>query len=428
MSTESIRDHYVKRFEVSKADRSARATNAFSAFAEKGVPTRKWDAWNNSKVHEWLSPRCVSGEDLDFDLTLAKAAIWDLAPDTLVFVNGRFCAELSTRGVGSLGGVRVSRIADVVANASSAIETALNQDLSSKPLQALNVAFSRDGLCVIFEEGRKSTPVHLVHVTVGAGAFVDAHPHNLVVVEPGNNGTLIESFVGSDSQDVLVNNVTDVILAAGATFDHLRLFNDERAATISACNATVERDATYLSGMLALGCGKVRNDLSVKLNGVGASCRLSGIFLTDGHDHSDHATVVEHASGKTEATQVYKGIAGGDSAGVFNGKIIVHKDAQKVEARQLNRNLVMSPSATINTRPQLEIYADDVVCSHGATTGQLDKDAVFYLRSRGLAEQTAKRMLAEAFCSDVVEGLSRDETLRERLQAEVFKAIPAASP
>jgi Fe-S cluster assembly protein SufD len=213
------------------------------------------------------------------------------------------------------------------------------------------------------------------------------------------------------------NAVTELVGAQGAIVEHYRLQQESDAGFhIGTLEASLGRDCHLAAHALTLSGALVRNNVRILLNGEGSECVLNGLYLPDGKQHVDNFTEIEHRQPRARSLELYKGVLSGSSHGVFNGKIVVHKDAQKSDARQTNKNLLLSENAVVNTKPQLEIYADDVKCSHGSTIGQLDADAIFYLRSRGLDVAAARSLLSFAFASDVV-GRVKIESLRQRLDA-----------
>jgi Fe-S cluster assembly protein SufD len=240
-------------------------------------------------------------------------------------------------------------------------------------------------------------------------------PRNLLLVGSGSEAQIVETYLGLDTGSYFVNAVTEIIGEENSAIDYYRLQRENGAAFhVGAVDARLNRDCRFTSHSITLGGGLVRNDLRVILDGEGSQCILNGLYLLDGDQHVDNHTEIEHRLPRASSFELYKGILSGRAHGVFNGKIVVHKDAQKTDARQTNKNLLLSQDAAVNTKPQLEIHADDVKCSHGSTIGQLDADALFYLRSRGLSMDEAQSLLSYAFASDVV-GRIRIPSLRARL-------------
>jgi Fe-S cluster assembly protein SufD len=237
-----------------------------------------------------------------------------------------------------------------------------------------------------------------------------AHPRNIFIFEPGAQGSIIESYVGEGTY--FHNAVTEIVVGEGAMVEHVKLQRESLDAFhISTIQILQARRSVFASRSIALGGALARTEINAVLD-EGSECTLNGLYIVDGQRHVDTRTTIDHAKPHANSHELYKGILDGRSSAVFNGKIIVRKDAQKTDAKQTNKNLVLSEDATINTKPQLEIFADDVRCTHGATVGQLDADSIFYLRSRGIGAEDARAMLIEAFAQDIVDGI-KSEKFRE---------------
>jgi Fe-S cluster assembly protein SufD len=261
--------------------------------------------------------------------------------------------------------------------------------------------------------------VNLVDVS-GCGEIVEiphhgtrgiSHPRNLIVVEEGVRASIIETYTGEGPH--FANAVTEIVCGENSIVDHYKLqFDSPEAFHISTIQVQQARNSVFTSRSLAFGAALARTEINAVLE-TGAECTLNGLYLVDGSRHVDTRTTIDHAQPHANSHELYKGILSGNSSAVFNGKIIVRKDAQKTDAKQTNKNLVLSENATINTKPQLEIFADDVRCTHGATVGQLDADSIFYLQSRGIGKADARTMLIEAFAREVIDAIKID-ALRER--------------
>jgi Fe-S cluster assembly protein SufD len=269
---------------------------------------------------------------------------------------------------------------------------------------ALNTAFIEDGAFVFIPQGRSiEEPIYVIFVSSEASTPVMAHPRNLFVFEANTQARIVESYVGLNGSAYFNNAVTEIIGQDGAAIDHYRLQREANGGFhVGALAAQLGRNCHFSSHALTLGGALVRNDVDAVLNGEGAESILNGLYLVEGNQHVDNQTRIDHIKPHATSLELYKGILRGKGRAVFNGKIFVHKAAQKTDARQTNKNLLLSGEAVVNTKPQLEIYADDVKCSHGSTIGQLDRDALFYLRSRGLDLDNAQSLLSYAFASDVV--------------------------
>jgi Fe-S cluster assembly protein SufD len=226
---------------------------------------------------------------------------------------------------------------------------------------------------------------------------------------------VIENYIGVDGATYLANAVTELVAGDGASIDHYRLQRESSGGShIGALEAHLERNCNFTAHAITLGGGLVRNDVHAVLAGEGSECTLNGLYLLGDDQHLDNSTEIEHMQPRATSLELYKGILTGRAHGVFNGKILVHKDAQKTNARQTNKNLLLSPNAVVNTKPQLEIHADDVKCSHGSTIGELDRDSLFYLRSRGIGMHEAQSLLSYAFANEVISRVKVDY-MRRRL-------------
>jgi Fe-S cluster assembly protein SufD len=255
---------------------------------------------------------------------------------------------------------------------------------------------------------------------------VASTPRNLIVAESGSQVTVVESYGGAGDSACFTNAVTEIVVGDGASVAHYKIEREsERAFHVATIHARQGRGASFTSHSVALGGALVRNDIRSVLAGEGADCALNGLYLLRGRQHVDHHTVIDHAAPHGTSRELYKGVLDGSSRGVFDGKIIVRPDAQKTDAQQVNRNLIISDEALVDTKPQLEIRADDVKCTHAATIGRIDPEMLFYLRSRAIDERTARGMLLRAFVGDVL-GRMKVEPLRAGLESLLAKRMAPA--
>jgi len=353
----------------------------------------------------------------------------------LVFVNGRFAAELSELH-DVPAGLAVGSLAEALEKSPQVLEPHLARYVTYQDsvFAALNTAFLEDGAYVHVPRGRiVERPIHLLFVSTAAEQPTVSHPRNLIVAEEGSQVTLVESYVGLGQTTrgtaapgcaYFTNPVTELIAGAGAVVDHCKVQRElESAFHFATLRVHTLRSATLASHSIALGGALVRNDVHAVLEGEGCDVDLNGLFVTAGSQHVDNFLRVEHVGVNCNSREFYKGILDGRSHGVFTGRIKVHKGAQKTDAKQTNRNLLLSAEAQVDTKPQLEIFADDVKCTHGATIGQLDADALFYLRVRGINLAAARSLLIYAFA-----GESMDQVkllpLRTRLHELVVERLP----
>jgi Fe-S cluster assembly protein SufD len=342
----------------------------------------------------------------------------------LIFVNGRFVESHSAiRALPK--GVRVASLASLLANEPGLVEPYLNRVVAfpTQGFTPLNTAFIEDGAVVIFDNNAVlEQPIHLVYVSLGSADPFVAHPRTLIVAGRNSQGKVIESFVGT--QSYFTNSVTEIVAQDNSHLDHYRVQRESLDAYhVSSLHVKLARSAVFTSHNLTLGGQLVRNDVNATLDAEGIVCTLNGLYLVDGKRIIDNHTTIDHAKPHCESHELYKGVIDDHGRGVFNGKIFVREDAQKTDAKQTNQVLLLSEDATINTKPQLEIFADDVKCTHGATVGQLAQEQLFYLRARGIGAAEAQAMLIHAFASDIAERIDI-EPLRDQLEQYLMSRLP----
>jgi Fe-S cluster assembly protein SufD len=381
--------------------------DAFARFCEVGFPTTHDEDWRFTNVSVIArTPFSLRREETD----LSKKDLQDLQIDgaaaQLVFVDGQFARELS-EFTSVPKGVAIAGLKEQIANNPNAAEAHLGRYLDTRrdPFSALNTAFAEDGAYVLVPRGTVlKGPIHLLFVSTASSVPSVMHPRNLLVFENESQGTVIEEYVSIGGGTVLSNSATELVAGESATVSHYMIEREHREAfNISTLRIQQARSANVTSHSLLLGGGLVRNNVHPVLAGEGGECLINGLFFGDGRQHLDNYMHVEHASPHCSSRQFYNGILDGHAHGVFHGRIVVHKDAQKTDAKQTNRNLLLSDNAQIDTKPQLEIYADDVKCTHGATIGQIEENALFYLRSRGIDEISARRLLLLAFAGECLD-------------------------
>jgi Fe-S cluster assembly protein SufD len=382
---------------------------ALQRFAERGYPTPRDEAWKYTNVAPLLRqvfvPASASGRQDELKRADIAAHLFDVPGLPLaVFVNGRFSAALSDLS-GLPDGVEVRSLRDVLEQDGTAVEGML----STQPLQEprgfieLNTVFMSDGAYVRFApQAQIDHPVHLLFISSGTEPTA-TYLRNSVVAERGSRGAVVEHYVSVGDAPSLCNVATRCVLGRNAVLEHYKL-NAEGGGAYHFAGLHVEQaeGSRYVSHNIAAGGRLIRNDLRGVLGGEGSECVLNGLFLGRGRQHIDNHTFVEHRVPRCISRELYKGVLDGQSRGVFSGHVVVRQDAQKTDAQQMNHNLLLSDDAEVDTRPQLEIYADDVKCSHGSTVGQLNPDVLFYLRARGIGEPLARRLLVAAFAQDVV--------------------------
>ncbi len=413
---------------------------AIARFAELGFPTFEDEEWRHTNVAPIAKTAYrLAPADACAALTpatLEALGIDDLAPNRIVFANGRHAPNLSALGA-LPAGVRVGSLAAALETDRARIEPHLARHarIEANAFVALNTAFLADGAFVEVPKGVVVLePIHVVFVAApsttrgGAGAPTVSHPRTLVLAGAGSQVTLIETYVTLGESAHFTNAVTEIVADANAVVDHYRLQRESiEASHVSTTQVRLDRACALSSLSISLGGALVRNDANAVLGAEGGEATLNGLYLGTGSQLVDNHTTIDHAMPHCASHELYKGILTGAARGVFNGKILVRKDAQKTDAKQTNKNLLLSPDATINTKPQLEIYADDVKCTHGATIGRLDEDALFYLRSRGIGAERARSLLTYAFASDILRRI-KVAALRSRLEEQIFEQLHTANP
>jgi Fe-S cluster assembly protein SufD len=392
------------------AERTFRLASRESATAASGVTDRRE---SSRRRDDGATSLGVTRADLD------KFNFGENGWHTIVFVNGAFSEDLSSKaGLGN--GVRVSSLADAIKARPSGIERHLGKiaKFEQHTFTALNTAFIEDGAFIEFAvDALVEQPIHLVFVSDGEGA---SHPRNLIVAGRHSRATVIESYVSLRDSGYFTNAVTEISVGEGAHVDHYKMQREsESAFHVGTVQISQARDSQLHSFSFAVGGSLARTNIYTSLDGDAATCTLNGLYLTDGTQHIDNQTSIEHIAPNCPSHEVYKGVLDGRSHGVFNGKVYVHPEAQKTDGKQSNNNLLLSPGARVDTKPQLEIFADDVKCTHGATVGRLDEQAMFYLNSRGIGPETARILLTYAFAADVLETIEL-EPLKVQLEKMVL--------
>ncbi len=378
---------------------------AFGRFCDVGFPTTKDEDWRFTNVTP-ISQRTFNLPQQGEAQLIAKELqqyFLATAACRAVFVNGRYAPELSEH-VQLPAGVQVGSLADAIANDPKTLEAHLGRYLDTRrdAFASLNTAFSEDGAFVhIAANTVLEAPIHLLFVSTGSEEPQMVHPRNLLVVERNAQANIVEEHISLGDGVLFANAVTEIVAGDNSVVSHHMIERENRKTFhISTLRIQQERNSNVSTHSVLVGGALVRNNVHPVLAGEGGECLINGLFLGDDRQHIDNYMLVEHASPHCASHQFYNGILGGHSHGVFHGRILVHKDAQKTDAKQTNRNLLLSDDAQIDTKPQLEIYADDVKCTHGATIGQIEENALFYLRSRGLDETSAREMLLLAFAGE----------------------------
>lgn len=375
-----------------------------------GLPTQRDEDWKYLRLAPVLDVSfAVSSADDNHGLT--AEALATLAPDLggfrLVFANGHLVAELSTMP-DPVSGVTVASLATVLATDPDRIEPLfVGRSAPTDGMAALNLALTDDGAFIHLASGAHAdAPIHVVFCTTNVGHPVLASTHSLVVADPDSSATIVETHIGVSplASAACANAVTRVVLAPGATVNHYTVQDlPDTAFHLGVIDVTADHDSTFTAHTLSLGAAIARHEVRVHLDGDGADATLTGLYQPAGNQYHDHPVLVEHNTTNCTSRQIYNGVLDDHGHGVFNGRIMVAPAGMGTDATQSNRNLVLSDRAEVDTRPRLEILADDVKCAHGATVGQLDETAVHYLRTRGIPEPAARGMLTYAFATEMVD-------------------------
>ena len=386
-----------------------------SQFASAGVPTRQDEAWKFTDLHRVLRDTEFLIADNGEAPSSTDVTEWlpldDGTTPRVTFVNGRFRPELST----------LDRLPKNVTFESfhrklATEPAALQENLegffvpSSQPLLALNTAFMADGFLLhIGQTARVGIPIEIIFVGGLSEGPVAYHPRNLIVLEEDSQATVLERHIGIGDDTYFSNSATEIRVGDRATLRHYsEQSENSQAVRVATVHSQVGHEATYETFELAMGGRLARREVSVRLAGRGAHCNISGAYLLRNRQHCDNTTVIEHKVPGTSCREVFKGAVDDHARSVFQGKILINRQAQQSDGHQMSKALLLAPTAEADMKPELEIYADDVRCSHGATTGRLDNEALYYLRSRGLAEPLARRLLIESFIKEALDEVSFD--------------------
>ena len=401
--------------------------DAIDRFSELGFPSTRHEEWRFTNIApiargDFEPPRGrpenrISGPDLE---SIRINFFADSAANLLVLVDGEYALGLSSMDALPAAATAVG-LADALAATPEALEPFLGRlaGFSDASFTALNSAFIADGAFIHVPRGIVvEEPIFVLNVSTSGSRPTLAHPRTLVVLEEHAQASVVEIYAGGGGG--FTNAVTEVVVGDNAVCDHVKAHDEsEDAFHVATMQVRLGRSSSFRSHSITLGGGIVRNDVRAVLDGEGSECTLNGLYLASGQQLVDNHTYIDHASPHCNSHEVYHGILGGHAAGVFNGKIMVRPDAQKTDAKQTNRTLLLSPDAVIDTKPQLEIFADDVKCTHGATVGQLDDEAVFYIQTRGIEKAAAKNILTLAFAREIIDRININ-SVQQRLQDRVF--------
>ena len=398
-------------------------------FAELGFPTPKHEDWRFTNVAPIA--RLPFRPAFDGDAqgvnseALSQFTFARVPGPRLVFVNGQFAKELSTLGPVPAG-VKLANLVAALASDPALLEEHLGRHarIEDAAFAALNTAFFQDGAFIFVPDGVEvPEPVRLLFVSTGKEAGATTHPRNLIIAGKQSRVIVIESYFGPSDTAYFTNAVTELVVGDDAVVEHVKFQGEgQESFHIATLHGQFGRRSRAQAHSFALGARLSRNNIYVKLAGEGLECILNGLYLTKREQLADHHMLVEHAQPHCASHEYFNGILEGKSKGVFHGRILVQPIAQKTDAKQTNKNILLSDEATVDTKPQLEIYADDVKCTHGATVGQLNDEAIFYLRSRGIGLDTARQMLIHAFAGEIIDRV-KCEPAREELDKLVWDRL-----
>jgi Fe-S cluster assembly protein SufD len=396
-------------------------------FMENGFPTTKNESFKYTNLSLYLNQKFALAPAAPAETKIAqKLKALGFETDKshlLVFINGLYSPDQSSVKPWSQG-VQVQNLASALSTSSALAESVLGKIAAPEKgaLTALNSVFFKDGLWVYVSQGQALTEtVHVVYLTTNAGQATQSHIRNVILLESNSEASVIEHFLDESLGPSLTNAVTEVQLGAGARLTHVKIQAESaQDAHFGSLRAAQDEDSRLVSRTFSFGGKLVRNEIETFLAARRAECVLDGLFMAREKQHVDNQTFIDHKAPYCACHESFKGVLDGESVGIFDGRVLVRENAQKTDARQSNQNLLLAKTAKVYSKPQLQIYADDVKCSHGSSTGQMDEEALFYLRARGLSREEAKHLLISAFAGEMVERVEI-----ENLKAPLRKALQA---
>lgn len=386
-------------------DVSGTREEAIEYFKRKGFPTRKDEEWRYTNINPLLKRNyTIKSDDTVTEKDVKKYLIKGLDVNLVVIVNGSYSESLSkTVETGNFYAASLKR---AFAEKRELVMEYYSKsyDKTTDSFTALNTALSTDGVFIhIQKNAAVEKPFLILNLNGSKSDEILANTRNIIIAEPNSQATVIDLYHNFGNNYSFSNALTEVFIKENSTLKYYKIQNDSKKShSINTVQARIAKSSEFDTFVISWGGEIIRNNLNSILEGEGAECIMKGIYLSDGANLIDNHTLVDHAVPNCHSNQTYKGILGGNSYGVFNGKILVRKDAQKTNAYQSNKNILVSDTASINAKPQLEIFADDVKCSHGATTGQMNPEELFYLRSRGIEKSEAQKLLLNAFLDELI--------------------------
>ena len=419
-----LQKNFIQQFEVFEKDLNGKSLTDFhqtrkkaiKSFEDLGMPDRKTENYKYTPITRQLKKKFSFDYNSLDSSSLSKEIVNELLIPGLdaynvVLINGHFSAELSDLNI-ELKGLEIKDFRSAYESQPELVTSyfAKYADYDKDPFTALNTAFSLDGVFIKVEDHVVvEKPIAIYCIADSTAANWAVQPRNLMLIGKNSQMSIIENYIHQSDEPTFTNAVSEIILDESAFVNYYKLeIKGENAYHVGNTQVYQAGKSTFNTTTISLAGGLIRNNLNVVLDDEHCEANMHGLYLLDDHQHVDNQTMVDHKKPNSYSNELYKGILGGNSTGVFNGKIYVRQDAQKTNAFQSNKNILLSDEASINTKPQLEIWADDVKCSHGATTGQLDKEQLFYLRSRGLSQQEARSLLLYAFAIDALENVKLD--------------------
>ncbi len=417
---------YLKAFELFeqngfKSDpgwlRQLRKT-AIDSFVSLGFPTMLSENWRYTNLTQLTQTQFqLSGRPSNLSFDDIKSFLFGKEDwPRLVFINGIFYEQLSF--IKKESGIVIQNLQTALTENSEIVKQHLNRyaDFKQNAFTALNTAFFHDGAFIHLTKGKVlKEPVHLLFISTSSEPKVQLNSYrNLIVLEENAQASIIDNYGSISDGQYFNNSVTEIILQKGAQAQYHKLERESQNSFHIGMTQVNQIESTkFFSSAITLDGGLVRNGLNVILNGEHSECELNGLYMISGNEHVDNYTLIDHPKPNAKSRQVYKGILAGKSTAVFSGKVFVHENAQKTDASQTNKNLLLSKHATVNTKPQLEIFADDVKCTHGAAVGQLEDEAIFYLKTRGIDERSASRLLSYGFAGEVIDTIQIEPVKQE---------------
>ncbi|MBK7500308.1 MAG: Fe-S cluster assembly protein SufD [Ignavibacteriales bacterium] len=428
-----IKNYYLNQFdEFEKSLNGEKSSDfhkvrkdAISKFAELTFPTQKDEEWKYTNISSLqkhnFSPAAVKANVSSE--TINKFLFDKMEHSLLVFVNGNFSPELS-KLIDIPKGVVIGSLAEALKNNNPVVKKHLGKYAENENyfFTTLSSAFTKDGAFIYVPDGKVvEDPIHIIFITKSGSEKILTQPRNLFVAGKNSQVTIIEHYVSDEDSVYFTNSITEIVADENAIVDHIKLQEESnKAFHIARMEVDQERSSNFSSHLISHGAEISRNDFNARFNDEGSECMLNGLFMIGDEQLFDAHTMIDHAKPHCNSHEHYKGILQDKSKGVFNGKVMVRQDAQKTNAFQQNNTILLSNDAVMNTKPQLEIFADDVKCSHGATIGKLNDEAKFYLKSRGIGEDAATAILIHAFASDVITSI-KIPALRDYLEEIITK-------